>query len=888
MLRRRIAQLGIIACLGLAAIAGVAVLTMGNLDKLQRRADTASDLALLSSAVHATFLQARLLEKSFLLRPDETDAARHARLLDRVETRHATLRRMVENSRFSPEFTAKLAEFETGLATYREVFAEVSANLRRTGFDENKGLQGAFRNAIHDVEAKLIEGGDAHLTSIMLQIRRREKDFMLRREVTYIDQLHEHVSEFQVALSESALPGAAKAQIARRMTEYQRDLTDFVKGQQAAQNSSKALSDTYARVEPGLSDIVAALRTADQDTQREIEGAWRRSGRALMALVAGVLLLAAGTFALVGRTIAKALSELHATDQSIQKQNERFQAALSNMSQGLSMFDADKRLVICNRRYVDLYRLPAELTRSGTALVDILEYSTKPGRGKSEQYRSERLLRAESRQRHTDIIELDDGRLIEILHDPMPNGGWVATHEDVTERRQAEARIAYLATHDALTDLPNRALFREKLDGAVAGAESGVSFAVHCLDLDRFKDVNDTLGHPAGDELLRQAAERLRSALRKQDVVARLGGDEFAILQCPIAGPQEASALAERVIELVGRPVNLGGQEVVVTPSIGMVIGPADGQDPDQLLKNADLALYRAKADGRGTFRFFEKGMDARLQARRQFESDLRAALGKGELEVFYQPVLEIETESITAFEALIRWRHPTRGMVSPLDLIPVAEETGLIVPIGEWVLRQACAEATKWPAPIGVAVNLSPVQFKDRSLVGAVMSALATTGLSPERLELEVTESVLLQNTEATVATMEKLRGLGVRLAMDDFGTGYSSLSYLRSFPFDRIKIDRSFVRDLATKQDCTAIVHAIAEMARKLGMRTTAEGVETEEHLAILRCEGCTDIQGYLVSPPRPAQEIAALLAKYGQGRNAVRFTAEKRGRISAAATR
>ncbi len=460
---------------------------------------------------------------------------------------------------------------------------------------------------------------------------------------------------------------------------------------------------------------------------------------------------------------------------------------------------------------------------------------------------------------------------MQILRNPLPSGGWVATHEDITERRRAEARIVYLAGHDQLTDLPNRVLLREKLEAVLAKAAQGGSFAVHCLDLDRFKAVNDTLGHSMGDELLKQVAERLRNAVREDNVVARLGGDEFAVVQCELDRPEAASALANRIIEVIGEPYYIDGQRIVIGTSVGVALAPGDGLDPDQLLKNADLALYRAKEDGRGTVRFFERGMDARLQARRLFETELRAALGNGELEVYYQPVFNLAANEISGFEALLRWNHPVRGMVSPVEFIPVAEDTGLIIPIGEWVLRQACAEAAAWPAPLQVAVNLSAVQFKGRNLVGTVMSALAAAGLPPARLELEVTESVLLLESQATRATLHKLRELGVRIAMDDFGTGYSSLSYLRSFPFDKIKIDRSFIRDLSTKPGCTAIVHAIAELARSLGMATTAEGVETEEHLTLLRAEGCTEIQGYLISPPKPAENVPALLAKYNVARAA-----------------
>ena len=433
---------------------------------------------------------------------------------------------------------------------------------------------------------------------------------------------------------------------------------------------------------------------------------------------------------------------------------------------------------------------------------------------------------------------------------------------DVTERKQAEARIAYMAHHDALTGLPNRVRFNDCLDEALARQQrNGESVAVHCLDLDHFKSVNDTLGHPVGDRLLQQVAERLGRCLRKSDVVARLGGDEFAVVQTPIAGPAQASALASRLIEVVGEPFDLDGNEVIVGASVGIAIAPQDGDAPEALLRNADMALYRAKSDGRGTSHFFEPEMDRLLQARRMLELDLRKAFVQSEFELFYQPLVNVRSGQVIGFEALIRWRHPERGTVSPIEFIPLAEEIGLIVPLGEWILREACRQAATWPSDIHVAVNLSPVQFRNRGVVQAVLTALGYSGLAPHRLELEITESVLLGETEANISILHQLRGLGVRIAMDDFGTGYSSLSYLRSFPFDKIKIDRSFVREMVDRPDCVAIVRAVAGLGASLGIATTAEGVETVEQLDRVRAEGCTEVQGYLFSAPRPASELAGL---------------------------
>jgi diguanylate cyclase (GGDEF)-like protein len=392
------------------------------------------------------------------------------------------------------------------------------------------------------------------------------------------------------------------------------------------------------------------------------------------------------------------------------------------------------------------------------------------------------------------------------------------------------------------------------------------------LDLDRFKNVNDTLGHPIGDLLLKAAADRMRSCVRSEDLVARLGGDEFAIVQGSSTQPSDVSALATRLIEVVGAPYDLDGHQVNVGASIGIAIAPTDGDKPDVLMKSADLALYRAKADGGGDYRFFEVEMDARMQARRALELDLRKAIVNSEFELYYQPIVDVKGGQITSCEALIRWHHPERGMIQPLEFIPVAENTGLIVPLGEWVLRQACAQAALWPKHVTMAVNLSPAQFKSRNLVPTVISALATSGLSADRLELEITELVLLQDNDGAFAVLRQLRDLGIKIVMDDFGTGYSSLGYLRSFPFDKIKIDQSFIRDLPAKQDSVAIVRAVVGLSSSLGITTTAEGVETEEQLASLTAEGCNEFQGFLFSPPRPAAELQRLFSKLAPRAEAV----------------
>jgi diguanylate cyclase (GGDEF)-like protein len=551
--------------------------------------------------------------------------------------------------------------------------------------------------------------------------------------------------------------------------------------------------------------------------------------------------------------------------------NAKADVALKNMSQGLCMFDADSRLVVANDRYAQLYGLRPEQLKPGTTFRQIIEARIEAGAytgGDPEAYINERLHAVRERSASTKIQTLSDGCIVAIAHQPMEDGGWVATHEDITAQRRYEAKIAHMALHDGLTDLPNRALFNERLEHALA---CGETVAAHLLDLDLFKNVNDTLGHEVGDKLLQAVACRLRTVVRETDTVARMGGDEFAVVQAAIAHPAEAATLAERIIASIGEPYDIAGHQVIVGTSVGVSVGPADGSDPGQLMRNADLALYRAKNAGRGTFHFFELGMDVQMQVRRALENDMRAALPNGEFELHYQPVLNLARNEIVGVEALARWHHPQRGMVSPGEFIPLAEETGFIVPLGEWVLRQACSAAASWPRDVKVAVNLSSVQFRSPGLTQVVVNALASSGLAPDRLELEITESILLQDSKATLATLHALRNMGVRIAMDDFGTGYSSLSYLRSFPFDKIKIDRSFVKDITTSSGSLNIVRAVAAMAKGLGMACTAEGVETPEQRSTVSPEGCTEMQGFLLSKPLPADKICQLL-KFEVGKDKV----------------
>jgi diguanylate cyclase (GGDEF)-like protein/PAS domain S-box-containing protein len=575
-------------------------------------------------------------------------------------------------------------------------------------------------------------------------------------------------------------------------------------------------------------------------------------------------LTAVAAFAILGLSLLASMIDRRAKSE-LHQQKVLLDTALDNMSQGLSMFDADGRILLYNDRYAEMMGRTG-MALQGRLLLDVLRQQQALGRwdGDPDQFVASVIAEARAGNSVTRTVSRN-GRSIRIVDQPMRGGGWVATFEDITEWQAAQEQISHMARHDALTNLPNRTLFREQLEKALRLAKRSDQLAVLCLDLDHFKDINDSLGHPVGDALLKEVARRLGECITDHDTVARLGGDEFAIVQfCSDCDPSAVALLASHVVEQVSAPYEIAGHQLVIGVSIGISLAPEDGKNPDELLKNADLALYRAKEDGRGTYRFFETGMDARAQARRLLELDLRAALKRGEFEVYYQPIRDVARDTVVAFEALVRWNHSLRGMISPVNFIPLAEETGLIVPIGDWVLRQACMDAAQWSQDVGVAVNLSPVQFKNLNLVSSVKDALKASGLPAHRLELEITESVLLQNSEATLAVLHELRGFGVRISLDDFGTGYSSLSYLRSFPFDKIKIDRSFITELATREDSMAIVRAVTGLGKSLGIVTTAEGVETDAQFDLLRQEGCTQAQGYLFSRPRPAAEVENMLTQ------------------------
>ncbi len=544
--------------------------------------------------------------------------------------------------------------------------------------------------------------------------------------------------------------------------------------------------------------------------------------------------------------------------------------ALDKLRQGLCVFDERQRLLLFNRYYAEMYGLRPEQLCIGMTLADVATLRYAAGTGLSmpkEEYLAWRD-RVQAADRITEtVVLLRNGRAHEIHHEPTPGGGWVATFDDVTERLRSEQRIHHMAHHDALTCLPNRVLFAERLQGMVERLDrSEEMVAVLCLDLDRFKEVNDTLGHPAGDMLLRQVAERMGRELRQADTLARLGGDEFAVILNTLRGPAEAAAFADRVIAALSAPFDLEVQAVTIGVSIGITLcsgaRTAPGKprpEPDYVLRCADMALYRAKVEGRNGYRFFQTGMDVRLQRRRSMQQDLREALPKGQLALHYQTQFDLASRRMTGVEALLRWQHPQQGMIAAGEFIPLCEDTGLIVPIGAWVLRTACAQAAQWPG-MRLAVNLSPVQFRRANLAELVGRVLRETGLPAVLLDLEIAEGTLLQETAQTLETLGGIRALGVGIVLDDFGTGYSSLSYLCRFQFDKLKIDRGFVTDVADDEGAASIVRAVAMLGRSLGMRVNAEGIETPEQLACLETLGCDEGQGYLMGHPVAAERLLA----------------------------
>ena len=572
-------------------------------------------------------------------------------------------------------------------------------------------------------------------------------------------------------------------------------------------------------------------------------------------------------------SIYEDITEQRRAEQELKEQHRRFDAALANMSQGLLMYDADGTLIVRNQRFFDLYNVtPSDfpLGMSHRALLEqLVRLRIYPSIDIDSEISKTRASLQAGETRSTNR-SLADGRTLLVARRPLAGGGWVATFEDITERRRAEERMSHLAHYDTLTDLPNRSMFRERLDQAL-GETPATQLAIFSLDLDRFKAINDTWGHPAGDWLLKCVAERLRHSLRSDtDVVARLGGDEFAILQFNPKGATDAEQLAKRIVAVVSQPFRNKGRDMHVGISLGIALYPGDGKDADTLLKNADMALYRGKSEGRNVYRFFEPGMDALVRARRALETDLETALKRQEFVLDFQPITNIASGEIVGAEALMRWNSPTRGLVAPDDFIAAAEDSGLIVPLGEWALKQACSVAAGWPPEMRIAVNVSAVQIRSADFARSVISALAVSGVPARRLELEITETVLMDESKTVLKTLRQLRELGVRIALDDFGTGYSSLGYLRRFPVDKIKIDRSFIHDIDNR-DTAAIVRTIIGLGAELGITVTAEGVETEAQLDILRKAGCVEAQGFLIGVPSKAADMARLLKSRAASRPA-----------------
>src|ERR1700716_2874194 len=578
--------------------------------------------------------------------------------------------------------------------------------------------------------------------------------------------------------------------------------------------------------------LLAAAISADIEVS-----AWSLREHILFVLV-GVLAIIVGLL----------LRRHRLTDQRLAADRRQLAIAINNIPQGLVLYDASARIIICNQPYIEMFGLSPEVVKPGCTMQRLIAHRKETGSfdGDVDAFCNAIIHKVSLRKATRQLTEAPGGRAIEIINRPLKAGGWVATIEDITERTRADEKIAHLAHYDALTDLPNRVQFRERLEQAMKAVRRGEQLAVLYIDIDEFKSVNDALGHPVGDELLMGVADRLRGCLKESDVAARLGGDEFAVIQTAIKSQSETTELVDKIHSAIRHPFECAGNLITTDASIGIALAAGDGLDLDQLLRNADLALYGAKGDGRRTYRFFEAGMDARARERRSPELDLRQAIADDGLEVYYQPVVNLEDGKVSCCEALLRWRHPERGMISPAEFIPVAEETGLINQLGNWVLRTACDEATNWPDEVRVAVNVSPIQFRSQTLALNVAAAVAASGLSAGRLELEITEAVLIRDDEAALEILHQLRKLGVRIALDDFGTGYSSLSYLQRFPFDKIKIDRCFVDDIAEAGGSSSIVQAVVNIAAARNMTTTAEGVETQQQLDMLRKLGCTEMQG------------------------------------------
>ncbi len=612
-------------------------------------------------------------------------------------------------------------------------------------------------------------------------------------------------------------------------------------------------SDAAAQAVTGMEWSALAVHLPRPEVQGEVamaDGRWLNISRSPTR--------EGGFVAVIGDISASKEQGAH-----LEATNAQLDTALASMSQGLCLFNAEGRLAVVNARYSELFHLPPGCVRPGLTLLDLIALRVKHGnhaKSSVEILAVEEMTAVEGRKPASFSLQLTDGRILAALLRPAPEQGWAITYEDVTERRQAEEKVVYMARHDALTCLPNRTLFAERLQHALGENDRAAGMAVLCLDLDRFKAVNDLLGHAAGDMLLQLVAERLQRCVRAGDMVSRMGGDEFTIIQAGPYSAEAATTLARRVVEVTNEVYDLDGRRATVGVSIGIAVAPGDGILPEVLLRNADTALYRAKAEGRGTWRFFDPGMDASIRARHAMGCALREALGNEEFGIRYQPIYDLRCDRVCGFEALLRWSSPTLGEVPPAEFVPVAEELGLMDAIGGWVLRQACLEAARWPDPLGVSVNVSPAQFAAGHLVSNVSEALQLAGLPARRLVLEVTEAVLLAHGTSNLAIVRSLRDLGVRASLDDFGMGYSSLSGLTAFPIDQIKIDRSFIRGLGDA-GTVVVVRAIMSLAASLSMRVVAEGVETRSQLQWLREEGCDHMQGHLLSRPLSPSNVPAL---------------------------
>jgi diguanylate cyclase (GGDEF)-like protein len=582
------------------------------------------------------------------------------------------------------------------------------------------------------------------------------------------------------------------------------------------------------------------------------------------------LLVHLGAGLLLTLIILAAMERMLRTEAKANQNSEQLRLTLDHMNQGIMLVTRDHQIPIINERCAELLDLPPQTIETPPRFDDLFKDQGAGGGVVEGMIPSPEAVLDLAGAGRLSVCECRtaNGKVIEVRSECLPDGSVLHTFADITKRCEAEAHIARLAAEDPLTGLPNRRVFSAALDqisGQRLASQQNTEFAVLFLDLDRFKAVNDTLGHRIGDLLLQEVAKRLEWSLGSNSVLARLGGDEFAVIVPAFVSRAALEASALRLAKAVSEPYEIDGHRVCTNVSIGIAVGPGDGESVDDLLMAADLALYSVKATGRGAYRFYDKSMNEELSHRRQIEMDLREAVARNELSLYYQPIIDLQRNAVTGFEALARWRHPVRGMIPPGMFITVAEDTGLILPLGEWALTEACRRANEWPSHLRISVNLSPVQFSAPNLYDTIAGTLAASGLAPDRLELEITERIFMENSERTLAILHQLKDLGVRISMDDFGTGYSSLSYLRSFPFDKIKVDRTFVSGLTEGDEHAAIVRAVVSLARALGMMTTAEGIETSDQQRSVTALGCDEAQGFLFSAPVPVEKVPEILAAW-----------------------